>query len=149
MAQPKKTNPNADPATKADIESFKKETKADLESFRKETKSDIESLKKETKSDLESFRKETKSDIQAFKSEITLAFLKHEQKNDRQFEKIENLILSTKSEILNAVDASAGQIKDTDRLQAMQGQHLYDHDKTLKDHEGRIKRLETPAFPPA
>ncbi|MBI4667844.1 MAG: hypothetical protein HY747_01460 [Elusimicrobia bacterium] len=126
MEQPKQFDPNTEPATKADIQALKADiqalaTKADLQSLEKSTKADLQSLEKSTKADTQALRaeiqaleKSTKADIQSFKTEITLAFIKHEQKNDRQFEKIEKLILSTKSDVLNAVDAFAKDTKEVE-----------------------------------
>ncbi|MBI4667771.1 MAG: hypothetical protein HY747_01085 [Elusimicrobia bacterium] len=113
-------NYNQEPATKADLEALR----ADFKTLETKHDQSFDALEKKT-------------------DKIAMAWVKHEQKNDRQFEEIKNLILSSKSEILNAVDASAGLARNVDRLQMMQGQHLKNHDETLKNHEIRVKKLET------
>lgn len=47
-------------------------TKADIESLRKEFKIDIDSLKKEFKTDIESLRKEFKSEIDPLKADVAV-----------------------------------------------------------------------------
>lgn len=70
---------------------------------------------------------------------IALKLMEHDQK----FEKLENLILQSKSEILSVVDAFTKDTKEVERDVALQGGHLGDHDKQLKDHENRLNKLET------
>ena len=62
--------PNANLATKADIEALRQETKAGIDALRQETRTETEALRQETKAGMEALRHETSAAIEAVKADL-------------------------------------------------------------------------------
>lgn len=126
---PQKKASAQSPATKADLEALRAALITKTE-FKKEIGRIDTTLQNQTK---ENGRIDNALQNQA------KAILELQKSN----EKILETILQTKTEILSAVDAFAKDTKEMERDVVLQGGHLADHDKQFKDHESRLKKLET------
>ncbi|MBI4369176.1 MAG: hypothetical protein HY547_02985 [Elusimicrobia bacterium] len=130
-----KKNINQEPATKGDLKALA--TKADLNGV----KADLNGVKADlngVKADLNGVKADL-STVKTALSEQAMFLLKLE----RKFETFSEALRQTKSEILSAVDAFAKDTKEVERDTALQSGHLADHDRQLKNHENRLKKLET------
>ncbi len=118
-------DPDQQPATKADVRAVGNRV-GSLEAK-------VDSL--ETKFD--SLEVKVDSLDNAVKNQA-LKLLEH----DRRFDKIENLIKSSESRILSAVDTLSKIVLDAYRTQLMHGRHFADHDEDIKDLKKRVTKIE-------
>ena len=125
------------PATKGDLNRLTERfaTKTDLERFA--TKTDLERFA--TKIDLERFA--TKDDLKETRRTLAIEIVKT-QADVREIKET----MATKNDverILVAVEAFAGKAQVYDRAAVLHGHALTEAEVTLRDHEKRLRAIET------
>ncbi len=93
------------------------------------TKADLKNLA--TKDDLKSETKKLKNEILASKGEMTMMFIKHEQKTENMIKKFTNTIL-------NHIDAFLKEIVNNREERLIIGHQVTDHEQRLKHLEATL-----------
>lgn len=110
------------------------------------TKDSDPATKADLKAGLAGLDRKIDTSIQRLDEKIDRVALQVVNNQAKIEEMMSSLAMATKddaSRILNAIDAFAGKARNYDRSAVLHGQALVEVEAQLKDHENRIKRIES------